>query len=1355
MLERKEREMSEKKNTKKNGLLKKALVAFLAVALIGTYTIPTYNTFATESDTPDEPLAVTETDSVQGDETLANTAPADYPPEGGFTPNDGAGNPPADYPGEGGDSLEGELGAGGPEGDTGAGDPGDLAGVDPGEGDEGPGDAETADDESLDDEEGLAEDEGLADDEEVAEAGFPETTLTAEMIDGTVITVKAAEGVLPAGTAMKAYRVILTDQLEALESVLSEKAADEGRALKDFIAYDITLYDAEGNEIQPDGEVSVTIDSPDFNDTAEGEFLQMYHAEDSDSIADMEKIAEGENTATVDHFSFYVMALEGPMLLASDIGITPATVGFPPHTIHYFIYNNISGEYDIFGLEEGIMEGLQATEPSPDPVNAVYGELGNFIGWSTVPNPKYDDRDALLYDFSTPVTDDLSLYAVFEKYYTVTFVPGAESPDGNTIRDVEENTKIGDILFPDDPEGYPGNHFVDWGAGDYKEMLVDGNITLRAIWQQDAESPPDTTHGSSWDNIWDNTYNGKTLAEILSGAVPLSGVFDLSSGNQQNFIDYLYWNPQTGKLYFLYFHPDTGNDFANSIGLLEAPYSIPGYPPPLNPPVFTYSSDEKIRYSVFEVDIPGGELPDVINLAIHYDSKGWEPQNQFALPATIGHGKEDQKYTIQYNNGRLGDWINSFEIVEAGSYPAPPSGLEYTKSINPWYAFLGWKSSIDITIDPNNPSPPDLDRIYQIEDIVNYTVSNNTVFTAQWSRPDNVHIIFDKNDDTESLATNPIPADKYAAYQGAYGFLPTITREGYIFEGWFTEEDGGYLVSENTTVNDAGPITLYAQWTPIDYWVTYDPDNGDPTWGAGPYNMGDTVTVSSAVPSWPEGYEFGGWTSDMDGDETVYKGGDTFEMPAGSVTLTAVWTLIIYYITYDFVGGEEAASGNYPNTYSVEKTPISITDAVRDGYIFLGWTVDFENAVLTDEDSPVLNYVIPHTMAVTVTGNIKLTAHWVPILTIISNGSTAVYDGTAHTVSGFTVIGTTPDGVLDFEALKELGFDVKVDTSNPTATNVGETKNEIDVKSISITYYGLDVTSILEVSLIVSEDVLKINPRPLTIAANSASKTYDGAPLTIGGYKITSGTTTAPGESVTSVKITGSQTPVGSSANVPSAAVIKNGVGETTSNYAIKYQNGTLTVDAPPYYPPVVPPVVPPSYPPAGPPAGPAPVVPAGPAAVPPPAPAPDPGPVVIPPADPPVAPEPPPPEPQVEIGTEPVPLTDTVISTWALFNLILTIITALIMLLLMITYFVGRRKKEDEGQEKTKLKRHLVLRLLTIVVTAGAVIMFVLTQDMSLPMGFYDGWTVWHAVLAIVTLALGLLSRKKAEESEPETLRA
>ncbi len=97
--------------------------------------------------------------------------------------------------------------------------------------------------------------------------------------------------------------------------------------------------------------------------------------------------------------------------------------------------------------------------------------------------------------------------------------------------------------------------------------------------------------------------------------------------------------------------------------------------------------------------------------------------------------------------------------------------------------------------------------------------------------------------------------------------------------------------------------------------------------------------------------------------------------------------------------------------------------------------------------------------------------------------------------------------------------------------------------------------------------------RPITITAASDSKEYDGDELSNDNWELTAGTL-ADNDHIESVTVTGFQTEVGSSANVPSGAVIMHtpesgaGVGvrgdgdsyNVTNNYNISYVDGTLTV---------------------------------------------------------------------------------------------------------------------------------------------------------------------------------------------------
>jgi hypothetical protein len=71
-------------------------------------------------------------------------------------------------------------------------------------------------------------------------------------VDDAVVKVTAAEGVLPAGTVVHAARVSDERYAAAVGEAL-------GQELDGYAAYDITLLDAQGNEVQPTEAVNVAI----------------------------------------------------------------------------------------------------------------------------------------------------------------------------------------------------------------------------------------------------------------------------------------------------------------------------------------------------------------------------------------------------------------------------------------------------------------------------------------------------------------------------------------------------------------------------------------------------------------------------------------------------------------------------------------------------------------------------------------------------------------------------------------------------------------------------------------------------------------------------------------------------------------------------------------------------------------------------------------------------------------------------------------------------------------------------------------------------------------------------------------
>ena len=62
-------------------------------------------------------------------------------------------------------------------------------------------------------------------------------------------------------------------------------------------------------------------------------------------------------------------------------------------------------------------------------------------------------------------------------------------------------------------------------------------------------------------------------------------------------------------------------------------------------------------------------------------------------------------------------------------------------------------------------------------------------------------------------------ANQKVTYGKTYGTLPTPTKVGYRFNGWYTEASGGTEVTSSSKVTITSNQTIYAKWTANTYTV--------------------------------------------------------------------------------------------------------------------------------------------------------------------------------------------------------------------------------------------------------------------------------------------------------------------------------------------------------------------------------------------------------------------------------------------------------------------------------------------------------------------------------------------------------
>ena len=213
----------------------------------------------------------------------------------------------------------------------------------------------------------------------------------------------------------------------------------------------------------------------------------------------------------------------------------------------------------------------------------------------------------------------------------------------------------------------------------------------------------------------------------------------------------------------------------------------------------------------------------------------------------------------------------------------------------------------------------------------------------------------------------------------------TITKEGYAFKGWDTDEAGTMVVYtdekqvSNLTTTNGTTITLYAVWEAVDYTVTVYNGSADNTTA----NIGDVVTLT---PNDKTGYTFSAWTTTPDLTIT----NNQFTMPAANVTATAAYTANTYSIDFDKNGADGAeVMTSLTATYD---TPIALTANAytNTGYTYTGWN--------TEADGTGTAFTNGQTVSnLATSGHFTLYAQWV------ANNYTIVYDKNATDATGSTI----------------------------------------------------------------------------------------------------------------------------------------------------------------------------------------------------------------------------------------------------------------------------------------------------------------------------------------------------------------
>ena len=237
------------------------------------------------------------------------------------------------------------------------------------------------------------------------------------------------------------------------------------------------------------------------------------------------------------------------------------------------------------------------------------------------------------------------------------------------------------------------------------------------------------------------------------------------------------------------------------------------------------------------------------------------------------------------------------------------------------------------------------------------------------------------------------------------GELPTATRRGADFDGWWTEIVGGELLPEG--VNPTQDI-YYAHWIEHKYTLILDSNNGTHETISMVLEYSESYKLSSTIFTDPRSV-ITAWHSRPAGTGTYGANEEIIaltEEDNGEVRLYAQWTSIenIVTITFDSQGGTEVPSRQIERGTAIGGTG-KLPVPVRAGFSFAGWYIQNEDGTLGDkaDENTVVN------------GDITLVAEWKSNLVVQFNYNNLGLNSTVitRTVAYGDRIGTLPTDIYN------------------------------------------------------------------------------------------------------------------------------------------------------------------------------------------------------------------------------------------------------------------------------------------------------------------------------------------------------
>ena len=443
---------------------------------------------------------------------------------------------------------------------------------------------------------------------------------------------------------------------------------------------------------------------------------------------------------------------------------------------------------------------------------------------------------------------------------------------------------------------------------------------------------------------------------------------------------------------------------------------------------------------------------------------------------------------------------------------------------------------------------------------------NVVTLTAIWgSEEASTTLAYDPGNGRGTATTVPVlnNVEVAIAAHNTLGFLaPEVAGKEYYFAGWATSLEGA--TAGNATYSDGQTIRVDVKGTNVLYatWVEKTEITLEAKVETRTYN-GQVQTLEGFKNTTVNGYTVSGLTAKtsckdaqvysntvIEGTEKVVKDGVDVTDKVVVKTVSGQLTINPRQVTLT----SEKASKPYDGT-ALTKPHVTVTG---DGFV----TGEVSDIHATGSVTNVSEGEVTNTITFTEGANYKasnysitknegklsITANDTEVtVTIKGNTATATYDGEKHYIEGYTV--DSISNPLYVQANIRFTGNAKAE-----GTDAGEYPMGLEAAD-----FANKNTNFAKVTFIVEDGKLVINKRQVTLTSETASKEYDGTPLTK--PDVTVGDDGFVDGEVSDIHATGSVTNV-SEGDVTNTITFTKGDKFKDKNYAITKHEGKLSITA-------------------------------------------------------------------------------------------------------------------------------------------------------------------------------------------------